>query len=135
MTKSMLVLALALVSATAFADTFDCRILPKSYNDFGDSFTAVLGSRTIRLTNLQTEDIKSVSGQIDRTYRPRAQNKGSLRYNVAVDAPGGGTGCDHAQIYLNSAMASGGDGRLTIAFECDADGTGPLFESYACRLR
>lgn len=130
--KKLVLLSLAsLLSVSAFAaDSFKCYRTANSYPDFGDHFTAVLSARTIRLVGVPE---MRVSGTIDPKYRPRPQNAGSLRYLVNVYSPGSGTGCDRAQIMLNKAMASGRNGLLTIAYDCDSDGTGPLFYKFSCQ--
>lgn len=136
MKKSGLVLALLLSSTTVFAsDVYDCTVSPQSYTDFGSAFTVTLGSHSIRISNFDGKgtDVKKISGEIDRNYHPRSQNKGSLRYNTVVSGGAYATGCDEAEVYLNPAMASGRNGRLTIAYDCDSDGSGPLFEVYVCR--
>ncbi len=131
MKKLVLLSLVSLMSVSSFAaDSFKCYRTAKSYPDFGDHFTAVLSSRTIRLVGIR--DIR-VSGTLDPKYRPRPQNAGSLRYLARVDSQGSGTGCDHAQIMLNKSMASGRNGLLTIAYDCDSDGTGPLFYVFSCQ--
>ena len=135
MKRSMFVLALML-SSTAFAnDVYDCTVSPQSFTDFGSAFTVSLGSHTIRISGFdgKSTDVKKISGEIDRNYHPRPQNRGSLRYKTVVSGGSFGSGCGEADVYLNPTMASGRNGRLTIAYDCDSDGSGPLFEVFDCR--
>ena len=134
MTKLLFVFSLALISASSYADVFQC-VGANNTVDFGNRFTVVRGARSMKITDFDenSTDVKKIAGPIDRNYHPRPQNRGSLRYRVSVTSNSSGTGCDEAQVYLNAAMASGGNGRLTIAYDCDSDGSGPLFETYSCR--
>lgn len=133
MKKSILVLAMSLSSAPVFAaDLYQCFLAPGSYNDFGDTFIAAVTARTIKLSEFKTDAVSSVKGKLDKTYTPRPQNAGSIRFLADVETYGGGTGCDHGEVILNKSMANGGNGRLTIVYDCDSDGTGPIFYRYNC---
>jgi len=131
MKNPILVLILALSSVSAFADSYTCTIEYGSYDDFGTQFEANVTARKISLTDTR---FGTIAGKIDANYKPRAQNAGSIRFNADVDSgAGSGTGCDSAKIMLNSAMTNGNEGRLTIAYDCDSDGNGPIFMNYHCK--
>jgi hypothetical protein len=130
MKKTILVLAMAVMAGSAYAGTYRCTVTPRSFSDFGDHFNAVVTSRALKLVGVK--DMR-ISGKIDRNYHPRAKNAGSVRYHMSIEGAGTGSGCDEANIVLNRSMANGGDGLLTILFDCDSDGSGPMFETFACQ--
>jgi hypothetical protein len=129
MNKTLFVLALTFVTTTAFADVYKCTVTKNSNSDFGDHFSAVVSSRAIKLVGTTQGP---VAGKIDAGYTPRAKNAGSIRYFVSVNN-NSGSGCGDAQVILNKAMAAGKDGLLTIAYDCDSDGSGPAFETFSCQ--
>ena len=128
--KNLAVLIFAsFISVSAFAGTYTCTTTNNDTEDFGDTFKVVVQNPNIHLEATTQGD---VNGTLDRTYKPHAQNAGSVRYNGAVDN-GNGSGCDAAQLMLNKAMATGKAGTLTISYDCDSDGTGPVFIVYDCK--
>lgn len=130
MKKTILILASAFMTASAFAGAeYGCYLAKNRDSDFGDRFTATVTAKTIRLVGT---DQGTVIGKIDRDYRPRAKNEGSVRYSAAVVGGGSGNGCREAQVILNQAMARGENGLLVIAYDCDSDGSGPKFETFSC---
>jgi len=68
-------------------------------------------------------------GDLDSSYKPRADHEGSTRYEL-TDA------CDEGTVYaiLDKKLSEGKSGQLTVENACDTDGGAPSFNAYSCTI-
>ncbi len=137
----MMILSLSLLAQSAFALEYTCTLERNSQDTFGVSFNAKLEKMDEKKELKYTLKLEGAANGLsiasyDDTYKPHKKNEGSIRFLADVTGAelGEGTGCSEAKVVLDDAAASGEGGELSIAYDCDSDGSGPAFYDYDCKV-
>lgn len=125
--KVLTLTILSLLTFAAQAGSFSCVQIGDSTNS---KFSVVTNGEKLVITTNENLDqlMPTQTLTVDRTYKPRAKNAGSLRYNGEGDF-------GSFELVIDAKMASDKSGRMSLKSYADSDGGAPAFLYFACNRK